>query len=453
MLTGTVIMNKKVLLVTTYFAPDNSIAAVRTTKVAKYLRLNGYDVDVIAVNNNTENDEVLLNDAEEISVRRVSNSDSYKRFEKGVHRLFGRSRERKLSDVSNRRRLNPKTGRVEFYPFEVAHPFFGSVYYLLSLLKERDYYKCIKKDIRDLNQYDYLLTSYGDMFCYYFGMEYHRLFPKVKWVMEFRDPMYRYKFIPEQVKGIPLSLEKKAWKYSDAIILISKGMCSSVPEKYQDKVYLITNGYDTDDCFGYCDNLEDGKLTIAFTGSMYGGMMDLSVVFKAIRELLDSEAMDNSVEIHFAGSKSAAEAFCSQAGKYNLNHLIVNHGRVTRLNAMQLQEQSDILLCPSYGFEADNKGVITGKIFEYMRAKRSVVAVITGDVQHSELGEIVRKTNIGCVYEEAHDDRDYAELLNYLKNQYFAKKEYGRVKYEPNAEAVNQFDYKNLIKKYLDVLD
>ena len=46
-------MKKNILLICNYFAPDNTIAAVRTSKLAKYLRQSGYEVQVIAEKKDT----------------------------------------------------------------------------------------------------------------------------------------------------------------------------------------------------------------------------------------------------------------------------------------------------------------------------------------------------------------------------------------------------------------
>ena len=55
-------MTKKILFICNYFAPDNTIAAVRTSKLAKYLQQNGYEVEVITEKKNAElEDEILKN--------------------------------------------------------------------------------------------------------------------------------------------------------------------------------------------------------------------------------------------------------------------------------------------------------------------------------------------------------------------------------------------------------
>ena len=62
-------MQKKILLICNYFAPDNTIAAVRTSKMAKYLKQNGYEIQVIAEKKDAvTEDEILKKDTEGIQV-------------------------------------------------------------------------------------------------------------------------------------------------------------------------------------------------------------------------------------------------------------------------------------------------------------------------------------------------------------------------------------------------
>ena len=53
-------MKKNILLICNYFAPDNTIAAVRTSKLAKYLRQSGYEVQVIAEKKDTAAEDEIL---------------------------------------------------------------------------------------------------------------------------------------------------------------------------------------------------------------------------------------------------------------------------------------------------------------------------------------------------------------------------------------------------------
>ena len=56
--------NKKILIVSPFFAPENSVASVRFTKIGKYLAKMGYTVDVLCSNMMAEfiEDETLKPD-------------------------------------------------------------------------------------------------------------------------------------------------------------------------------------------------------------------------------------------------------------------------------------------------------------------------------------------------------------------------------------------------------
>ena len=109
----------RILFICNYYSPDATIAAVRTTKLVKYLKLNGFQVDFLSVKNqNLAIDTSLVKDAENVRVKYAYNSKKYLWFERLVKRVIEPIKQRKLSDLSNRERVNPQTGHVEFYPFE-----------------------------------------------------------------------------------------------------------------------------------------------------------------------------------------------------------------------------------------------------------------------------------------------------------------------------------------------
>ncbi len=445
----------RVLLVTTYFAPDNTIAAIRTTKLVKYMLKYGYSVDVIAVkNSNLDEDEILSKDVSGVKVRRIENTMRYEKVNQCINKIFGELREKGFNDLSDRKKVNPRSGKVEFYPYETAHPWIASVFYSLAMFKEYDLYRNVKADIAKMESYDFLVTSYGDEFCYYFGKKYHKLHPETRWIFDIRDAIYRYKFIPGPLAFIPLYIEHVAWKKADVITGVSKGICMRVDMKNRRKVHLVTNGYDEGDRLNKKKNGRSDILTFAFTGSMYGGTRDLSVFFKALRELINKGMVDqNKLLIEFAGSKSAENIFISQAKKYSVENLVLSHGKVDRDEALAIQDRADVLLAPSYDYEKGNGGIITGKIFEYMTAEKPVIAIIVGDIQHSELADIVRKTNLGIAYEEAHDNIDYINMYEYIHKIYGEKIENGHIEFYPNRNKLKKFDYRYISRRFIRIMD
>ncbi len=204
------VKRKKILFVCNYFAPDATIAAIRTTKLAKYLQKTGFEVDFLTVkNSNLSRDEIIADEVNGIKVVYGHSTNNFLKFEKIIRDLITPIKEKRFADISNRRRINSVTGHEEFFPFETAYPVIGSVEYVLNLAKQKDLFRSVRLWLDQAGSYDYLITSYGDAFCYFAGLYYKKRHSETKWVFDIRDSIYRYKFTPKYVSFIPRLMEKK----------------------------------------------------------------------------------------------------------------------------------------------------------------------------------------------------------------------------------------------------
>lgn len=448
-------MKQRVLLICNYFAPDHAIAAVRITKLAKYLRENGYEVEVLAEKKEGGVDELLANDVRGIKVYYAENSSRYVRFRECYEKLIEPHKTKRFHNLENRKRINPKTGNVEFYTFEVAYPLIGSLDYIAGQLKQIDLFRNIRQELRKERHYDYVITSYGDSFAYFAGRYFHRYHKDTTWIFDIRDAIYRYKFTPDYVSFIPKIYERYIWKHADCITGVSKGICRRVPRKYRNKVYCLTNGFDLSDRDGFKrDSINLSEMTFAYTGSMYGGLIDLSVFFKAVREMIQGgQISEERISFHYAGNTPAFEIFKSQAEKFQLGNRCIAHGKLSRRESLELQKSSDVLLVASYDYKDHEGGVITGKVYEYMAAERPVISIMMGDIEHSELAEIVEKTKIGMAYEVSNHKEDYRRLCEYIKQQYDAFVETGQIVYGPDRKELRKYDYRYLCKRLIKIMN
>lgn len=449
-------MQKKILLICNYFAPDNTIAAVRTSKLAKYLTKSGYKVQVIAEKKNLEiEDEILIRDTEGIKVYYAYPSDLYKRFYKWYSEMIQPYKKKRFDNLENRYRINPKTGNVEFYTFETAYPILGSMDYIVGLLKQYDLFSDIKNFLKRCQGFDYVITSYGDAFALFAGWHYHKYHKEIPWIFDIRDAVYRYKFTPSYVGWIAKIFEKQIWSNADCILGVSKGICKRVPLKYRKKVHCLTNGYDVSDRYALSTKrLDTPKLVFTYTGSMYGGLVNLSVFFKCIMDAVNRGEIDeNMIAFHFAGNASAYEIFKCQAQKYGLGKNCVAHGKLSHKESLQLQQQSDVLLVASHDYKDNEGGYITGKALEYMAANKPIVAVIMGDIEHSELADIIRKADLGIAYEEAHKERDYDKLYDYICRLYKEFVQTEQIKHNPDKKELRKYDYRNLCKRLIKIMN
>ncbi len=72
------------------------------------------------------------------------------------------------------------------------------------------------------------------------------------------------------------------------------------------------------------------------------------------------------------------------AARHGVEHLIEIHDQVGYHESLRLQQQADILLLLSE-CNPEHRGVYTGKIFEYLGARRPVLAIGTTDNVAAEL--------------------------------------------------------------------
>jgi len=129
-----------------------------------------------------------------------------------------------------------------------------------------------------------------------------------------------------------------------------------------------------------------------------------------------------------------------------MEEILINHGYVSRAEALRLQQISDIFLVLSWN-RHDSKGVLPGKFYEGIRARRTVLSLVSGDAAGSELNLLNEKFNYGFCYEEACADVLLPGLCAFLEKAYREKMESGAVHYTANPELEATFRYDNLAKK------
>lgn len=446
---------KRILMVCDAFAPTNGIGAVRTTKLAKYFKQHGYEVIVIAEQKQGYlQDEILEKDSEGIKVYRVKNSICIQRIISMYKKMITPIKQKRYDNLSDRMLINKFTGSLEFHPFQTAHPIIGSLDFLIELLRQYDLYCSSKHYLNALEEPTYIFTSIGGNFGIFSSKYLHKKFRRIPLIVDFRDHMDLYRFSPKYVIWISRMLKRQICEEADCITAISKGICQGTSRKYWRKLHCVTNGFDSDERKNILVNDEShSKLRFTYTGAMYGGLFSLSPFFRNFKRLTNKGEIDlNRVEFCFAGRESAYEVFVSEAKEYGLDANCVYYGKITRKESLKLQMESDILLVASFNTQIE-RGIITGKVLEYMGSNKPIIAIINGDMSHSELGEIIHNAGLGFAYEEADGEESDNRLCNYLLEKYHEFIENGKLAHNPDKKVLKKFDYKYLGKKMLRIIE
>ena len=449
---------KRILMICNYFAPDNAVAAIRLTKFAKYLSEYGYEVDVLTeYKKNQIEDEILANDAKSIKVHYVYLNRIRRRLINICFAVMKPIKDPLFNDKTSRTLINPETGLQRFMTFEERYPLVASIDYFTYLSIQKGLFRSAKRFLRVASGYDYCFATYGNSFGPLAGLFYKKHHPETKLIADFRDPVYQKKFTPKYAKRRARHFEEKIHKNCDHIITVTEKMKEDIPVPYQEKACCITNGYDQNDrayCTGSSKTAD--KMTLCYTGVMYGGLRDFSAVFRVINELIVENSINpDKIEIRYAGPESSYIVFWEQARRHSIDGLCKYYGKTARVVALELQSSSDILLLSTEGFKDNNTGWITGKALEYMSANKPVITIISGDIERNahELGVIVDKARLGCLYYESANEEDYEKLKDYVLLQYNEILANGRVIHNPDEDAINQFSYGVLTSKLIKKLD
>jgi hypothetical protein len=436
---------QKVLIVSKLFAPDNTIGAVRPTKIGKFLQKKGYIVDVVTCQDSIyEVDDLLKND-----LRYFNKVYKIRSKIKASKPRYG-FKEGNLKFSSKRK--TPNIENVTFKNTKIYRGFKNHIKYILNLINEYYYFMQFKKEDIDLNDYSYLFTSYSTHGNHFIGRYIKNKNNSIKWVADFRDPVYQ-DTVPLLFKSYAKMFAGKYCFQSDAITAVSKGVYSNLYLKdYRGTFEVLSNGYDLEDLeeihesgVHYCDDI----FRLVYTGQLYDGRRDVSILFNALQDLIVDGAIDkDKIEFHYAGN--SIEILRKQAEKYDLDGIIVDHGYVARRQSLNLQKKGDLLVLATWN-NINEQGVLTGKFFEYLMLHKPIVAVVNGNQRNSLLKEIINDLEVGVTYEEINNLNDYAAMKVFLLKIYKQVMYLEKVEFNIKEDKVEYYDFKSITDRLINI--
>jgi glycosyltransferase involved in cell wall biosynthesis len=246
---------------------------------------------------------------------------------------------------------------------------------------------------------------------------------RLPWVADFRDywvdranfPANRFRFFVDR------KLEYNVLKNADHIITVTSLMADRFKELYTaDKYSTITNGFDEDD-FAETEKLEppEAEFRIIYTG-IFNKEQNPQKFFAAIKNLIDNNKdFKNKTKLKLIGQLDNPGEF------ENLNFLReLKLDKYSEILPYQSHKHVIMEMCQStvllllVGEYPHSEGVFTGKIFEYLRSKRPILAIVP---TNGVAAEVIRNTNSGIIVSHADADeisKSILKLFNlFLKNE------------------------------------
>ncbi|MGB5942619.1 MAG: glycosyl transferase family 1 [Leeuwenhoekiella sp.] len=256
---------------------------------------------------------------------------------------------------------------------------------------------------------------------------------RIPWIADFRDPWtdigYHQKLkLTKKSQVKHLKFEHAVLDTADKIIVTSPTTLANFEAKTTTPIQCITNGFDV---AHFPETPLSEKFTLSHIGSLLSGRNPL-ILWKVLSELkTENSDFVRDLELQLIGKVSSD--ILDTLNDFGLTENLTLKGYISHDEVLIAQCSAQILLLIEIDSEI-TKGIIPGKLFEYLAARRPILGI---GPEQADFFDIVKKTRSGKTF----NHQDYYELKRYLTNQYRKFKENGI----PNTEGIiEQFTRKNL---------
>ncbi|MBI9073597.1 MAG: glycosyltransferase [Melioribacteraceae bacterium] len=388
---------KKVLIITYYWPPAGGPGVQRVLKFVKYLKKNNWQPIVLTVENGSYPaiDETLIKEIP--SDCKVYKCPAVEPF--GLYKKFvGIKKNEKIpTHVLNK---NEKAGLKQNLSRWVRSNVFipdARIGWINNIVKYGS--KIVEEEKPDV------IFSSSPPHSLQLGARKLAIKTGVKWIADFRDPWTDGFWQKDLNKSklsssLDLSFEKKVLKSADAVIAVGKSMIDLFDTKVKNNYHIIQNGFDETD-FNSVIKEESDKFRIKHSGSVRK-MQNPKNFFPALKNLIDTDRINkDKLSVEFFGS--VHPDILQEIENHNLQDIIRVKSYVPHTKSIENIVNSDLLLLfiPN---TPDNKGIITGKIFEYLRTKNTILGLGPKD---GDAAEILNNTGCGKMFEYPDNLEDF----------------------------------------------
>ena len=206
----------------------------------------------------------------------------------------------------------------------------------------------------------------------------------VRWVADLRDSLTQHAHRRREVRG-EATLARLVARHADAIVCVSEAIAAETSALAPRGIpRVIGNGCDFED-FSGLPYAPGPRFRITHAGSFFGR--------RDPRPFLDALAQaGDEVTARFVGDFRTRDR--DHAASLGLGDRLELLPYVPRSEALALQRDSEALLLLIPEAEGRGRGVLSGKVFEYLAAERPILAAVPPD---GEAARLIRETGAGTV--------------------------------------------------------
>lgn len=266
----------------------------------------------------------------------------------------------------------------------------------------------------------------------------------IPWLADFRDPWTNIDYYSDLMLTAAADrkhqrLEEQVVRGASRVVVVGNSMREEFESKYRRPVTVITNGYDEEDRGEAC-TADTGKFVMAHIGTLVRSRNPENL-WLAIRELADAQpAFASKLSIRLTGKVDLSVR--ESLRKLELERFVtyvdyLPHDQVGR------EQQSASVLLLILNNTPNARGIITGKLFEYLASRRPVLCIGPPD---GDAAAILNESGGGttCNFD---DLPSIKQTLSDLFNRYLQQENI------TSGSNIEQYSRKSLTAKLVGVLE
>ena len=436
--------DKKILIITYYWPPSGGPGVQRWLKFVKYLPEFGWKPTIFFPENPSYPivDETLEKEvSKDLEIIKTKIWEPYQ-----IAEFFGKDNKKFKAgqfDVGKNQSWKSKLSiwvRGNFF-IPDARVFWvkPSVEFLKKYLKE--------------NHFDAFVTTGPPHSLHLIGLELKKIFPNLKWIADFRDPWteisyYKHLKLTKSSDKKHRDLEQQVFKTADITLATSFTDVENFRKKGANS-FCITNGFDEDASTPLSmttqnpQTLTRSNAQTKFTLSYIGVLEQLrnpEILWKVLGELIkENKNFKDDFELKFVGRID--DKILEKIENSELKNSVKNLGYLSHSAANAEMRNSDLLLITNFPNET-SKGIIPGKIFEYLQTGNQILSFGPKD---GDVKKILEETNAGKHF--SYDDSE--PLKSFILEKY---QDWNNGNLSSQTKNIDQFSRKNLTKKLSEIL-
>lgn len=230
----------------------------------------------------------------------------------------------------------------------------------------------------------------------------------VKYVFDFRDfwnnEILKNNYSPSLIFRLNDKIAISWWRYwaaqSSVQTMTSKSTLSEIDKVTKGHAIEVRNGFEDSDFL--IETQEDSSVfKIIHNGNLYGSQ-DITIFLQGVRQAIDRRE-GNKIKVEFIGAKrkaklnSVVDDLENTLEKFLHKDSFVLTGRIERKKSIANIMTAQLLYFPTF---LDSPGIYSGKLFEYLGARKNIIAVPS---DNNVVEDLLMSTNSGQVCNTADD--------------------------------------------------